>query len=99
MTGKIIVTGTKSEPECMQAAHKFVKILEKLGYPVGVADFARYQFKVQNMTATCDFGFPVGLEAMVFAHSAFCTYEPELFPGILTRTHTMDVTYYTPLSF
>jgi TATA-box binding protein (TBP) (component of TFIID and TFIIIB) len=89
--GKIIVTGCKSEADVTLAAQKFVKILEKVGYPVSIQDFDRYQFKIQNMTATCDFGFPIGLEALIFSQSSFATYEPELFPGLVYRMQNPKV--------
>jgi transcription initiation factor TFIID TATA-box-binding protein len=90
-SGKIIVTGTKNEDDCMQAAQKFVKILEKVGYPVNATDLSRYQYKIQNMTATCDFGFPIGLEALILSHSSFATYEPELFAGLVYRLQVPKV--------
>lgn len=30
-------------------------------------------------------GFPIRLEGLVYAHSAFASYEPELFPGLIYR--------------
>jgi transcription initiation factor TFIID TATA-box-binding protein len=36
------------------------------------------QFKI-------DVGFPIRLEGLVYAHSAFASYEPELFPGLIYR--------------
>lgn len=83
--GKVIVTGCRSEGDCQVAAQKFLRILEKVGFPVNPQDLTKYQYKVQNMTATCDFGFPIGLEALIFSYSAFATYEPELFPGLVYR--------------
>jgi transcription initiation factor TFIID TATA-box-binding protein len=32
-----------------------------------------------------DVGFPIRLEGLVYAHSAFASYEPELFPGLIYR--------------
>ena len=43
------------------------------------------EFKVQNMTATCDVGFPIRLEGFLYANSTHATYEPELFPGLVYR--------------
>lgn len=90
-TGKVIVTGTKSESDCHLAAQKFVKILDKVGYPLVATDLNKYQYKIQNMTATCDFGFPIGLEALIYAQSSCATYEPELFPGLVYRMVTPKV--------
>jgi len=42
-------------------------------------------FKVQNIVGTADVGFPIRLEGLVYAHSTFASYEPELFPGLIYR--------------
>lgn len=79
-SGKMIVTGAKSKEDSIAAARKYTAIIQKVGYP------ARFeQYKIQNMTATCDVGFPIRLEGFVYAHSANATYEPELFPGLVYR--------------
>jgi transcription initiation factor TFIID TATA-box-binding protein len=76
----MIVTGAKSLEDSDQAARKYVCIIQKVGFPAKFNDF-----KVQNMTATCDVGFPIRLEGFIYAHSANATYEPELFPGLVYR--------------
>lgn len=35
-------------------------------------------FKVQNIVGTADLGFPIRLEGLLYAHSVFCSYEPEV---------------------
>ena len=79
-TGKMIVTGAKKEKDARNAAMKYTAIIVRVGFPVTCKDF-----KVQNMTATCDAGFPIRLEGLVYAHSSNATYEPELFPGLVYR--------------
>lgn len=80
-SGKIVVTGAKSEKESSRASRKYAKIVHKLGY-----DKAKFkEFTVQNIVASCDVHFPVSLEELAFAHSQFCSYEPELFPGLIYR--------------
>ena len=37
------------------------------------------------MTATCDAGFPISLELLLYANPSNATYEPELFPGLVYR--------------
>ena len=76
----MIVTGAKSVDDCEEAAKKYTQIIQRVGYP---AKFS--SFKIQNMTATCDVGFPIRLEGLIFAHAANSTYEPELFPGLIYR--------------
>lgn len=80
-SGKMIVTGAKTEKDAMDAAKKYTAIVKIVGYPSVMYN----DFKVQNITATCDCGFPIRLEAFIFAHSSRATYEPELFPGLVYR--------------
>lgn len=80
-SGKIVVTGAKSEKESSRASRKYAKIVHKLGY--SNAKFK--EFTVQNIVASCDVNFPVCLEKLAFAHHQFCSYEPELFPGLIYR--------------
>ena len=76
----MIVTGAKTMEDSVNAAKKYTNIIQKIGYP------ARFEaYKVQNITATCDVGFPIRLEGLLYAHSAHATYEPELFPGLVYR--------------
>ena len=59
---------------------RFAKIVAKIGFPGGFNDF-----KVQNISGCCDCRFPVRLEGLALAHSAYATYEPELFAGLVYR--------------
>mmetsp|Transcript_2621 Transcript_2621/g.8179 ORF Transcript_2621/g.8179 Transcript_2621/m.8179 type:complete len:240 (+) Transcript_2621:111-830(+) len=79
-TGKMVVTGAKSEQQSRQGARKFAAIVKKLGYAPKFSEF-----KIQNMVATADVGFPIRLEALTYAHAKFSSYEPELFPGLVYR--------------
>jgi transcription initiation factor TFIID TATA-box-binding protein len=79
-SGKMCVTGTKSTHNSTLAAQKFAYIIEKVGFKP-----AMIEFKVQNMVGTLDVNFPIRLEGLVYAHSAFASYEPELFPGLIYR--------------
>jgi transcription initiation factor TFIID TATA-box-binding protein len=80
-SGKMVVTGVKSTHNATLAAKKFAYIVEKVGF----APQEHIEFKVQNMVGTADVGFPIRLEGLVYAHSAFASYEPELFPGLIYR--------------
>lgn len=79
-SGKMVVTGAKSEELCRLAARKYARIVQKLGFPARFTDF-----KVQNIVGSCDVRFPVRLEGLAFAHGSFSSYEPELFPGLVYR--------------
>lgn len=80
-SGKMVVTGVKSTHNAALACKKFAYIVQRVGFqPQEFIDF-----KVQNIVGTTDVGFPIRLEGLVFSHSAFASYEPELFPGLIYR--------------
>ncbi len=42
-------------------------------------------FKIQNIVGSCDVNFPIDLEYIANKHNDFCSYEPEVFPGLIYR--------------
>uniref|UniRef100_A0A3Q4GHU9 Uncharacterized protein n=1 Tax=Neolamprologus brichardi TaxID=32507 RepID=A0A3Q4GHU9_NEOBR len=68
-SGKIICLGTKSVEESRLAARKFVRKLQKFGFPVRFLNF-----KIRNIVAFCQ-TFPVDLAELQKVHKG---YEPEL---------------------
>eukprot|EP00911_Craspedida_sp_UC1_P000260 UC1_evm1s199 len=80
-SGKMVVTGGKSEEDAWKAARRFARIVQKLGY----TDVRFTDYKVQNMVGSCDCKFPIRLEGLAAAHQIFCIYEPEVFPGLVYR--------------
>ncbi|EIW66195.1 TATA-box-binding protein [Tremella mesenterica] len=79
-SGKMVVTGAKSEDDSRLASRKYARIIQKLGFD---AKFA--EFKIQNIVGSCDVKFPIRLEGLAYSHGAFSSYEPELFPGLIYR--------------
>nr|KYP42679.1 TATA-box-binding protein [Cajanus cajan] len=79
-SGKMVCTGAKSEQQSKLAARKYARIIQKLGFPAKFKDF-----KIQNIVGSCDVKFPIRLEGLAYSHSAFSSYEPELFPGLIYR--------------
>lgn len=79
-SGKMVVTGAKSEKASKIASQRYAKIINKLGFN---AQFT--EFKIQNIVSSCDLKFCIKLEGLAYAHSNFCSYEPELFPGLIYR--------------
>ncbi len=79
-SGKMVVTGAKSEEFSRLAARKYARIIQKLGFN---AKFT--EFKIQNIVGSCDIKFPIRLEGLAFAHGHYSSYEPELFPGLIYR--------------
>ncbi|KDD72112.1 transcription factor TFIID [Helicosporidium sp. ATCC 50920] len=59
---------------------RYARILQKLQFAVTFKEF-----KIQNMVGSCDVRFPIRLEGLASTHSVFCSYEPELFPGLIYR--------------
>lgn len=86
-SGKMVITGAKSEEAARISCKKYTRIIQRLGY--GYAKFL--EFKIQNIVASCDIHFPVRLESLAHAHNQFCSYEPELFPGLIYRMITPKV--------
>ena len=43
---------------------------------------------MQNIVASCDVKFPIRLEGLANEHLKFCSYEPEMFPGLIF--HMLD---------
>ncbi|CAO2813483.1 unnamed protein product [Amaranthus hypochondriacus] len=79
-SGKLVCTGAKSEDQSKLATRKYARVIQKLGFPAKFKDF-----KIQNIVGSCDVKFAIKLEALAVSHGAFCTYEPELFPGLIYR--------------
>jgi len=79
-SGKMVCTGAKSEDNARLAARKFARIIQKLDFP---AQFK--EFKIQNIVGSCDVKFPIRLELLAVRHASYCSYEPELFPGLIYR--------------
>ncbi|CAK7240607.1 MAG: TATA-binding protein (TBP) [Sporothrix thermara] len=79
-SGKMVVTGAKSEDDSKLASRKYARIIQKLGFNAHFTDF-----KIQNIVGSCDIKFPVRLEGLASRHHNFSSYEPELFPGLIYR--------------
>ncbi|MCO5585163.1 hypothetical protein L7F22_039095 [Adiantum nelumboides] len=75
-SGKMVVTGAKSEDDSRLASRKYARIIQKLGFD------ARFsEFKIQNIVGSCDVRFPIRLEGLAYSHGVYSSYEPELFPA------------------
>lgn len=79
-SGKMVVTGAKSEDDSKLASRKYARIIQKLGFAAKFTDF-----KIQNIVGSCDIKFPIRLEGLASKHHPFSSYEPELFPGLIYR--------------
>lgn len=80
-SGKMVCTGAKSTAQSKEAAKKFARIVKKLDFPVRFRNF-----QIQNIVATVDVEFPIRLEGLSLGeHQKYCTYEPELFAGLVYK--------------
>ncbi len=79
-SGKMVCTGARSEEDSKKAARQYAKIINKLGFPVKFSEF-----KIQNIVGSCDVRFPIRLEGLAMTHARYCSYEPEMFPGLIYR--------------
>jgi len=82
-SGKMVCTGARSEEDSKKAARQYAKIIARLGYNVRFTEFT-----IQNIVGSCDVKFPIRLEGLAASdNSKFCSYEPEMFPGLIYRMH------------
>ena len=82
-SGKMVVTGAKSEEDTRLASRKYARIVQKLGFD---AKFS--EFKIQNIVGSCDVKFPIRLEGLAYSHGQFSSYEPTPVCEVLTRQKT-----------
>lgn len=86
-SGKMVITGAKSEEKSQTAAKMYAKMIKKVGNP----SVKLQEFKIQNIVGSCDVKFCISLESLNTEHQTFSTYEPELFPGLIYRMHTPKI--------
>ena len=80
-SGKMVVTGGRSPEQLKVGAKKFAWIVRKIGF----TNVKFKEFKIQNMLGTVDVGFPIRLEGLSLHHVAHCSYEPEIFAGLIYK--------------
>ena len=79
-TGKMVITGAKSEQQSEDAAKHYARAIEK----VSKQKIKITKFTVQNMVASCSVDHKINLEALVHSnHKSFCTFNPDTFPGLI----------------
>lgn len=76
-SGKVVVTGAKSEDESRLAARKVARCIQKL-----VPEVRYTGYHIENLVAKFEAPFAVDLNAITRYESPFASYEPELFPGL-----------------
>ena len=101
-SGIIIVLGARDKEKSKQAAKIFAKQIKNLGYEVKFSDF-----KIVNIVATCDLGFPIKLTQLNIKinymlsknkstndedEKSPCHYEPAVFPGLIYHMTKPELT-------
>ena len=85
-SGKMILTGTKSEKDCLKVTEIIEKTLQNIGYKPKLKDF-----QIRNMVGSCYINFQLNLNKLKTKlisnekEKVSCTYEPEIFPGLIYR--------------
>ena len=87
-SGNMVCTGAKNEGLARLAALKYVYVLQSCGFDVTSNDF-----KIQNLVASTDVGGLLKLDDMSTAYGACCSYEPDMFPGLVLRIAEPKVVY------
>ena len=80
-SGNMVCTGANTELESRLAARKYCGVFQKVGIPVMFQGF-----KIQNIVASANVGFPIKLQEIADAFGPYVSYENELFPGLILRS-------------
>lgn len=80
-SGNMVITGSSNTCESRLAARKYCQVLQYCGLNVSFKSFG-----IQNIVASANVGFVINLQDIANAYSTYCSYEPELFPGLVFRS-------------
>jgi transcription initiation factor TFIID TATA-box-binding protein len=84
--GKLIITGCKTEGQCIIASQKISKLIQRLGYHVNIAEKS-----VKNMVGSIDYGSKINLTSLAKNIGNNASFEPELFPGLIFTSQKLNV--------
>lgn len=87
-SGNMVCTGAKNEHLARLASRKYVYVLQRCGFRVRFCNF-----RIQNLVASTDVGGLLKLDEMASAYGACCSYEPDMFPGLILRITHPKVVY------
>lgn len=80
-SGKMVITGAKSEDDARLAARKNARIVQKQSYTISFKNF-----KIQNIVGSGALGAAkegIKLDDLARDHRQFASHEPERFPGLV----------------
>ena len=87
-SGKIVVTGVKSEAAVPDA----VKAIQKELGKANIKCTKKAEMKVENMVASGDIGLKLNLTELAFSLPT-AEYEPEQFPGLVYKVPNWHITF------
>ena len=65
---QLVITGAKNEDDALLAGRKLTRIMQKLGFNATLSEF-----RIQNLVASGDLGFPLRLEGIADEHRQHCS--------------------------
>jgi len=83
-SGKMVVTGTKSISQLIEAVKKIIRAVDRILAKYGPGIRGKPRVQVQNIVAGGDLHAYVNLEKAAY-YLEDCMYEPEQFPGLIYR--------------
>lgn len=83
-SGKMVVTGTKSIAQLIEAVKRIIKTIDRILNKHGKPVRGKPRVQVQNIVAGGDLHSYVNLEKAAYFLED-CMYEPEQFPGLIHR--------------
>ena len=90
-SGKMVLTGCKSYTACVLASHYIVNLLRN---NLPDISFKLRQVKIQNIVGNVDLKLEnqhVDLQRLYEEHGVFCTYQRNMFPGLIYRPDNSPV--------
>ncbi len=93
-SGKLVCMGSKNEAAARTACRKFVRVLQKVGYPEARFAPTEEEPLIRNIMAKSKVPFPIRLEDFARAHNDFVSFEPEIFPALIYRMARPRVTIF-----
>ena len=80
-SGNLVVTGSRCEHEALLASHRYTAALNR--YFEGTLQMRN--FRIQNIVASAVLPWNMNLVDIAAAWQTYCSYEPEVFPGLIFR--------------
>ena len=91
-SGKMIITGTKSQSDSLKAANIFKDKIEKIGYKPNLKDF-----EIRNIVCCCNLNYKLNLSDLIKKlnknKKGKCHYDPEHFPALTYKMNLQKISF------